>query len=381
MKNIEINSKEYIKKPRNTGEVAVPRSSNIYKRNGKRIAVALSGGIDSAMAAKLLKDRGAELIGVTLKLLPGTAAGIYENRIINAREVSLKLNIPHVVLDLTGPFEEMIISPFCLEYKKGRTPNPCVECNKCIKFGALLDKIKNLGADYIATGHYCIIKKSETSGLYEIRKGIDKSKDQSYVLWRLEQDRISRIKTPIGEFSKNNIKKEVKKNFPFLKKESESQDICFIPENNYHSFIKSRIRGIKEGPVLDTGGKIIGMHKGYVYYTIGQRKGLGISHSKPLYVKEIIPEKNTIIAGEAKDILKKSLEVDNINFISGSSPGKTFRAMVKIRYNSAEAPAEIKITGRNSAAVTFDSPRKAVTPGQSAVFYSDDTLIGGGIIK
>lgn len=379
---------KHIKKTLNNEKIALSRSSNIYKRNGKRIAVALSGGVDSAMAAKLLKDRGEELIGVTLKLLPGkpepedaTASGFYEDDIRNAREISLKLNIPHVVLDLTGLFKEMIINPFCLEYKKGRTPNPCVECNRYIKFGALLDKIKNLGADCIATGHYCRIIKSETSGLYEIRKGIDKSKDQSYVLWKLGQDRISRIKTPIGDFSKNNIKEEAKKNFPFLKNERESQDICFISENNYHSFILSRLKGIKEGPILDTRGKRIGTHRGYIYYTVGQRKGLGVSHSKPLYVKEIIPEKNTIIAGETKDILQKSLEVYNANFVAGDPPGNNFRAMVKIRYNSAETPAEIKITSRKSASVTFDSPCKAVTPGQSAVFYIGDTLIGGGIIK
>ena len=371
-----------------TDYISKPHSANIYKKNNKRVAAAMSGGIDSSMAAKILKDSGWEVVGVTAKLLPDDfdrkdsfKTCCSENDIRNARKVSLKLNIPHITVDLTKPFEERIINPFCFEYKKGRTPNPCVECNRHIKFGALLEKIKVLGTDYLATGHYCRIEKSKVSGLYEIKKGIDESKDQSYILWKLGQDRISHIKTPMGKLLKSDIKEEVKKIFPFLKKKGESQDICFIPENSYHSFIQSKIRGIGEGPVLDTGGKIIGTHKGYIFYTIGQRKGLGVSHSKPLYVKEIIPEKNIIIAGEEKDILQKSFKINDTNFIAGSPPGNIFSAMVKIRYNSGETPAEIKITGKNSAIITFDSPRKAITPGQSAVFYNSDTLIGGGVIR
>jgi tRNA-specific 2-thiouridylase len=237
-----------------------------------------------------------------------------------------------------------------------------------------------LGAEYLATGHYCRIGKSEVSGLYEIKKGIDPEKDQSYVLWKLDQDTISHIKTPVGDLHKNRIKEEVKKVFPFLKDKSESQDICFIQESSYHAFIKSKIKNIKEGPILDTGGKVIGTHKGYIFYTIGQRKGLGISHTKPLYVKEIIPEKNVIIAGEETDIIRKSFNVSDINFIAGEPPADTFKAMVKIRYNSREAPATIKLTGKSSANITFDEPRSAITPGQSAVFYNGEILIGGGII-
>jgi len=370
-----------------TDYISKPHTANIYKKNNNRIAVAMSGGIDSTMAAKILKDNGWEVIGVTIKLLPDNF-NWKDNRktccsdedIKAARKVSLKLGIPHIVLDLIQPFEKKIISTFCLEYKRGYTPNPCVECNKYIKFGTLLKKIKIIGASYLATGHHCRIVKSKVSGLYELKKGLDKNKDQSYVLWKLSQDQISQIKTPVGELSKSNIKKEIKKLFPFLKKKSESQDICFIPENNYHLFLKSKIKGIKEGPILDTRGKIIGTHKGYPFYTIGQRKGLGVSYTKPLYVKEIIPEKNIIVAGEEKDLLQKSLKVKNTNFIDGSPPGKTFRVMVKIRYNSSEVPAEIKITGKKTAIITFNELQKAITPGQSAVFYNGDILIGGGII-
>lgn len=346
----------------------------------------MSGGIDSSMAAKLLKDEGWEVTGVTMKLLPDDFSRKNKNSdyffeyIETAKKVCLELDVPHIVLDLVKPFEENIINPFCQVYKNGYTPNPCVECNKFIKFGALLEKIKNLGFDYLATGHHCRIEKSPYSGLFEVKKGVDRNKDQSYVLWKLSQEQLSLIKTPIGIFSKDHIKKEAERFFPFLKNKSESQDICFIPENNYHSFLASRLLNIKEGDILNTRGEITGTHKGYPFYTVGQRKGLGISHSQPLYVKEIIPEKNIIIVGEEKDILQGFLICKDVNFIAGSPPEKNFRAMVKIRYNFKETPAEVRIEDKKTAAIIFDTPQKAITPGQSAVFYTKDILVGGGII-
>ncbi len=369
-----------------TDYISKPLTSNIYKENNNKVAIAMSGGIDSSMAARILKDRGYELIGVTLKLLPGdftnkNKKSDFEKDIKTARKVALKINIPHVIIDLSMPFKEKIIEPFFLDYKKGLTPNPCVECNKYIKFGILLEKIKTLGASFLATGHYCRIEKSEHSGLYELKKGIDKNKDQSYMLWKLDQKQLSRIKTPLGEFSKKDIKKESMKDFPFIEEKNESQDICFIPDDSYHSFIKSRLKNIRHGQILDTEGNIIGTHKGYFFYTIGQRKGLGISHDKPHYVKEILPDKNIIIAGEEKDLMQKSLKVKKLNFIAESPPDNNFRAMVKIRYKSSESPSEIRITGKKTASIFFDKPQKAITPGQSAVFYRGDVLLGGGVIK
>jgi tRNA-specific 2-thiouridylase len=243
-----------------------------------------------------------------------------------------------------------------------------------------LEKIKILGAGFIATGHYCIIEKSPDTGLFEVKKGTDDNKDQSYVFWRLSQAQLSQIKTPLGKQSKDSIAKEAYKIFPFLRKKSESQDVCFIPGNDYRSFLKMRFKNIKKGNITDTSGKVIGQHKGYPFYTIGQRKGLGISHPEPLYVKEIIPEENIIVAGEEKDIKSKSLKIKDTNFITGSPPGKSFNAMVKIRYNFRETPAEIIISSNNTADIIFGRPQKAVTPGQSAVFYIGNTLIGGGII-
>jgi len=359
----------------------------LYKKSINRIVVALSGGFDSSMAAKILKEDGYDVIGITLKLFPGYSENekkgkniTYDESVKSAIKVANKLNIPHIIIDLADLFEDKVIKPFCLDYKKGFTPNPCVACNKYIKFGALLKKIKIFGAASLATGHYFIIEKSSVSGLYEIKKSSDKIKDQSYFLWKLTQNQLAHIKTPLGKMPKTDIEKEAKKTFPFLKNTIESQDICFIPDKDYHLFLKSRIKDVKEGNIINTRGNIIGKHKGYIFYTIGQRKGLGVSHAKPLYVKKIIPEKNIIIAGEKKDILSKCLKVKNTNFISGKPPGGTFRAMVKIRYNSEEAPAKVTITGARTADILFEKPRKAITPGQSAVFYSSSTLIGGGEI-
>jgi len=362
-------------------------SNSNCKKNDKRVAVAMSGGIDSSIAAKILKDEGWEIIGVTMKFLPDDYNWKDTDKtccsgkdIETAKKVCLKLGTPHFVIDLLKPFEEKIIEPFCLEYQQGRTPNPCVDCNKYIKFGSLLERIKKLGALFIATGHYCVVEKSSDTGLFEVKKGADDNKDQSYLFWRLAQEQLSQIKTPLGKLSKESIRKKSNKIFPFLKKKSESQDICFIPGSDYHSFLKPRLKNIRKGNIVDVKGNIIGTHKGYPFFTIGQRKGLGISHSKPLYVKEIIPDKNLIIAGEEKDLRQKSFKIKDINFIAGRPPAKRFKAMVKIRYNFRETPAEIEINSKNTAIITFVKPQMAVTPGQSAVFYIGNILIGGGII-
>ena len=360
---------------------------HLYPENKAKIAVALSGGIDSSMAARTLKEEGWDIFGMTMKFLPDdfkwkniAKTCCSRKDIESARKVCMKLDVPHVVINLVESFEDLIIDPFCAEYMKGHTPNPCVECNRKIKFGLLIEKARILGAKYLATGHYCRIERSGITKLFEIKRGVDLSKDQSYVLWTLNQKQISRIKTPMGGLLKDRVKKEAKAGFTFLENKIESQDICFIPDANYHPFLKSKLKPIKVGKIVDIRGLPIGTHKGYPFYTIGQRKGLGISHQKPLYVIEIIPEKNIIVAGEEKELYRKSFNVRDTNFIAGSPPAKVFNAMVKIRYNFEATAAIVKINGENRAEITFSTAKKAIAPGQSAVFYMDDRLIGGGII-
>jgi|GEM_PF-4528 len=370
-----------------TNYISNTEISDIYKTNNKKIAVAISGGVDSAIAIKILRDEGWDIFGITMKLPSDNSnyknnyeASYVSEDIKTARKIAMLLKIPHIVIDIRKQFEKIIIEPFCINYLKGKTPNPCIDCNKYIKFGLLLKLAKTLGANYIATGHYCRTGKSSKTDLYEIKKGVDASKDQSYFLWKLSQDQILHIKTPLGVFKKIDIKKKAEMLYPFLSRKNESQETCFITENNYHDFLTQKFKNIRRGKVFNTKGELLGTHKGFPFYTIGQRKGLEISYNKPIYIKEIIPEKNIIIVSDESGLYQKEFKVFQLNFISGYPPGEFFNAIVKIRYNSDGSSAKIKILDKKSANITFDKPQKAITPGQSAVFYIKDTLIGGGII-
>jgi tRNA-uridine 2-sulfurtransferase len=350
-------------------------------------AVAMSGGIDSLIAAKILKDRGYSLMGVTMKIIPDHMLSLEEritswisSDIESAAIACRLLDIPHLIIDLRDIFKEKIIEPFCRSYIEGMTPNPCIDCNKYIKFGHLLQICRKLGAKYMATGHYCIIEKNYKDNSFLIRKGIDQLKEQSYFLWKLNQSQISHIKTPLGFFTKEDIKKKLKESYSFAVPEEESQDICFIKGKSYHELLNNCKEKIKKGRIIDIHGRYLGQHRGFPYYTVGQRKGLGISHSEPLYVKKIIPEKNTIIVSEKKDLASESTVIKSVNFISGKPPSKEFTADVKIRYNGKPVPAKILIKECNTAIINFKEPVESLTPGQSAVFYDDDILIGGGII-
>jgi tRNA-specific 2-thiouridylase len=339
------------------------------------------------MAAGLLKDQGYNVTGLTMKIIPDEdlpaekrLTAWISSDIYSARRVCSSLGIPHFTIDLSRSFSEKIIDPFCNEYMHGRTPNPCVECNKYIKFGKLLDISKSLGAEYMATGHYCIIEKQPGSSSFIVKKGKDRSKEQSYVFWKLDQSQLSHMKTPLGDHTKDEVRKQSRGLLPFLEQSEESQDICFIRGDRYHGFLKERIKETGIGMILNTRGEHIGEHRGFPYYTIGQRKGLGISHPRPLYVIEIIPDKNIIIAGEKEELANDRAFLKDISFISGSPPSEKFNAHVKIRYNSPAVEAMI-ITGKErTAEVRFIKQVSSVTPGQSAVFYDGDILLGGGII-
>ncbi len=361
--------------------------NKLYPEEENKIAVAMSGGIDSSVAAKILKDKSFDLIGFTMKITPDDIlpskkriTSWMTTDIESARRVCDILDIPHLVIDLSDSFEEKIIGPFCNAYLEGKTPNPCIECNKLIKFGLLLQNCRSLGAKYIATGHYCQVERDNKSQAFTVKKGSDSLKDQSYVFWKLDQSRLMHIKTPIGAFTKKQIKEKSRDLLSFLEERKESQDICFIAGDRYQDFLNKRSGEIKKGKILNTKGEYIGDHHGFPYYTIGQRKGLGISHSGPLYVKKIIPEKNQIIVGEMEELVQNRAYLEDINFISGKPSSKEFAADVKIRYSSSCVPAKIVLDEDNKAIVYFNKKVSSITPGQSAVFYNGDTLLGGGII-
>ena len=351
----------------------------------KKVAVAISGGIDSAVCALLLKKEGYEVIGITMRLLKNEGkSGEHLNvkGVDKAKKIAKKIGIPHYIINLRDIFKKYIITNFCEEYKKGRTPNPCIRCNQYIKFGVLLKKAKQLGAEYLATGHYARIEYDKGRKRYLLKKGYDLDKDQSYFLHRLTQKELPHILMPLGNFTKDKIKEIAKEQELPVEDMRESQEICFIPENNYSEFLKKYLsEEIKPGPILNTQGKLLGEHKGIIFYTIGQRRGLGISNKAPLYVVDINKKENIITVGLENELYKKNLEVFKVSYISEENFKEPLNLKVKIRYRHQEAVATVYPLGDKKVHINFAQPQRAITPGQSAVFYNEDTVIGGGIIK
>lgn len=349
----------------------------------------MSGGVDSSTAAGILKERGFEVIGATMCL-----GRIHQNSIggrrccdassiEDARRVALRLGIPFYVFELGEDFEKEVIQYFCHEYLCGRTPNPCILCNERIKFGSFLKKALEMGAEYVATGHYARIEYDETEGEYLLKKGIDRRKDQSYFLFSLKQPQLHHILFPLGEFRKEEVRKKA---FYFglpIHNKPESQEICFIAENSYHSFLTERMKSslLQPGPIFDQDGNLLGRHKGIAFYTIGQRRGLGLAKGKPLYVIGLDREKNALFVGEQREVYRKTFVVDHLNWISSKKMESSIHAQVKIRYNHAGAEAMVSFRGEGEWIVQFMIPQKAITPGQAAVFYQEDKLLGGGWIK
>ena len=348
----------------------------------------MSGGVDSAVAAALLKRQGYEVIGITMCFnLPDsttkrpTCCGL--QGIEDARRVAHKLRIKHYVLNFSSVLKEKVIRDFCQEYLKGRTPNPCVRCNQYIKFDALLKKAVSLGARYLATGHYARIEKipnpkSQTPN-YLLKKAKDLRKDQSYFLYRLGQRQLKAILFPLGDYTKAEVRRMAKGFALPVADKLASQEICFLPDSDYRSFLKTRIKvQMEPGSIQDKEGNILGQHKGIALYTIGQREGLGIARGYPLYVTKIDPRTNSIIVGKNEEVYREEFLVKDAHFIL--MPIKKKVALkVRIRYNHAEEPARITFL-KNKIKVKFNKPQFAVTPGQSAVFYEKDRVWGGGII-
>jgi tRNA (5-methylaminomethyl-2-thiouridylate)-methyltransferase (EC 2.1.1.61) len=356
------------------------------------VLVAMSGGIDSTVAALMLHDEGYRVIGVTMKTWDyadsGGGTSKKETGCCNldsfndARQAAVDHGFPHYVLDIREEFGDAVIENFVDEYLAGRTPNPCVMCNTHIKWNALLKKADLLDCEFIATGHYVNVRKENNR--YILSKGIDDIKDQSYVLWGLSQECLRRSIYPLGKYHKTQIRQMAHEyGYPELAKKSESYEICFVPDNDYRGFLKRRVKGLEAkvegGHFVNTHGKIIGTHKGYPFYTIGQRKGLDIALGKPTYVTAIDPDTNTVVLGDEIDLEKNTMAVSKINWIKYDTINNGMSALTKIRYKSQAAPSYL-FNSADGIRVQFENPVKSIAPGQSAVFYDGNDVIGGGII-
>ena len=340
----------------------------------KKVLLGMSGGVDSSVSALLLKEAGYEVIGVTLNLFPCTTCCSY----IDVKDVCRKIGIEHFIYDGVEDFEKHVIQDFISEYKQCRTPNPCIECNKYMKFGAMYEKANELGCDYIATGHYAKIEWDDKYKQNVLKKSKADKKDQSYVVYNLPREMLDKVLFPLGDFtSKDQIRKIAEEHNLSVAHKSDSEDICFIPNKDYKAFLDIKA---KQGNIVNLKGEKLGTHTGLYKYTIGQRKGLGISNPVPLFVVGYNQAKNELIVGEEKDLYKKELYVTDINLLLADKLEQPLKVNAKIRYAAKEAPATITQVEPNKIKVEFDQPQKSITPGQSVVFYVDDVVLGGGKI-
>jgi tRNA-uridine 2-sulfurtransferase len=356
-----------------------------------RILVAMSGGVDSSVAAMMMHEEGYEVIGITMKTWDYASSGASKKEtgccsldsINDARELAVRFGFPHYILDIRNEFGDHIIDNFVDEYLAGRTPNPCVLCNTHIKWEALLKRADKLDCEFIATGHYAQVRHE--NGRYLISKGLDKSKDQSYVLWGLKQESLARTRFPLGGFRKSEIR-EMAANSGFidLANKSESYEICFVPDNDYREFLKHRVEGLEErlagGLFVDRQGKVLGKHQGYPFYTIGQRKGLDLAVGTPMYVLEIQPETNTVVLGEKEELVRHTMGVRGVNLVKIDSL-EEMPVITKIRYKHEGSKSVVRMLPGGDVEVDFLEEVSGIAPGQSAVFYDGNDLVGGGFIK
>jgi tRNA-specific 2-thiouridylase len=358
--------------------------------NGRKVVAAMSGGVDSSVAAAILKDRGFDVTGITMNLfsLPAEICRSEELRsccgqkaVEDAHRVAIYLGIPHFVVDLRKEFERAVIADFTREYGRGRTPNPCIRCNERIKFKLFVERARRLGADSIATGHHARVKRNPAGSHYLLKKGKDRAKDQSYFLYRLTQAQLARTLMPVGDLTKAEVRAAARHLGLHVAEKSESQETCFAPLGDYPGFLAGRAPGVlRAGPIVDIEGNILGEHKGIGSYTIGQRRGLGISSPHPLYVTAIDVRRNAVVVGREKDLFGKRLQASRVHWIDGRRLDEAIRVKAKIRYRHPAAGAVVIPLSPGRVRVEFDRPQRAVTPGQSVVFYSRDIVLGGGII-
>ena len=354
----------------------------------KKALIAMSGGIDSSVAAYIMKQRGYECIGATMKLFQNEDVGVSREHsccslddVQDARSVAYKLNMPYYVYNFADRFAEKVIDNFVGCYEMGITPNPCIECNRHLKFKYLYDKARELGLNYIVTGHYSDIYFDDRTGRYLLKKAADPAKDQSYVLYSMTQEQLAHTIFPLASISKTEVRQIAKDNGFVNADKSESQDICFVQNGRYADFIREYTGSdYPGGDFVDLNGNVLGRHKGIINYTVGQRKGLGISYAKPLYVVAVNPCNNTVVLGDNSDLFTRELTADNINLISAERLEKPVHLKAKIRYKHEEQWATVTQTGDDTIKVVFDEPQRAITRGQAVVLYDGDIVVGGGTI-
>jgi tRNA-specific 2-thiouridylase len=352
-----------------------------------RVVVGMSGGVDSSAAAALLLEQGYEVIGMTLKLWPQDCVNRAEDKccgpqaVTDARAVSHRLNIPYYLADEAESFQQQVIRYFAEEYKAGRTPNPCVVCNERLKFGTLMDRARRLGAEYVATGHFARVERSADGSRHLLKRGVDPRKDQSYFLFSLRQEQLARILFPLGGLTKHDTREIARECQLKTADKEESMEICFVPDKDYGKFLEqARLVQPHEGQIVDRTGRVLGRHNGIEFYTIGQRRGLGLSSPRPLYVVALDAANNRVVVGDDTELDRAEFQVERCNWIPWEAPPAAFEATAKIRYNHPGTRASITVRPEGGAHVRLHTPQRAITPGQACVFYEDDLVLGGGWI-
>lgn len=353
-----------------------------------KIVVGLSGGVDSSVAAYLLKEAGHEVIGVTMQIWQEEANEIQEENggccglsaVEDARRVAQKLGIPYYVMNFRQEFKESVIDYFVAEYMAGRTPNPCIACNRYVKWESLYHRARAIGADGIATGHYSRIV-ALPNGRYTLKKSVTDAKDQTYALYNLTQEQLKHTLMPVGDYSKDEIRAMAEKIGLFVANKPDSMEICFVPDDNYAGFIEEYTgKTFPEGNFVNTAGEVLGRHQGIIHYTVGQRKGLGIALGQRMFVKEIRPETKEVVLASNEGLFSNVLYADRINFMSVETLTEPMEVTAKIRYNHKGAKAVIELVGEDKLKVTFEEPQRAITPGQAVVLYDGEFVVGGGTI-